>query len=164
MKTILFFIFCLFVQINTIKAQLPSPLYILFENGKQETYYYADKSIDVPVAGQNGGPSGILTDIYHFAPLTLSRPNHLETQIYGGRGLSLDAFNRDDFNIIESSQLSAYNPKTYDELVLIFLSIPLDQQRNYFWDRDVYIVEKIKTDKYKIIKVFPDPYISGIKF
>lgn len=147
-----FFVFCIQYANAQAYLQIPSPIYILFENSITAR---AVKGLD-GIVYDNHQDTGQRYDKYCF--MSKKATGHVNTsrnQIYGGAAVCLATIDRANFTTIDSSQLSNYNIKTHDQLVDIFVNIPIRQQAQYFWDRDIYVVEPLRNNKYKIIKVLP---------
>jgi hypothetical protein len=159
-KIILFFAFLVFCSQNA-KTQTNPPLYVLFDKSVPQVYCEFEKETDL-TEDELWSQNVPAYDIYHFLTTTTDMPYSHIDGVYGGYRLRLITLDKTQYTTITGAQLSNYNIKTYDQLVEMFVPVPLEETEAYFHNREVYVVERIKgvTPTYRILKVRPYQYIK----
>jgi hypothetical protein len=164
MKKIAIFLilFLSFLQKNIIAQPTNNtPLYMMFD--QQQTLITTKLYKNPEFRTSN---DGFHTVIYQYAfgfiPKFVDNMKDSYTYLYGNGFLNLITLDKNNFVVLTQAQLANYNIKTHDELAEYFRLTPIKikDQKKYFWERKVYIIEKIygknNTIWYHKYKVEPD--------
>ena len=142
--TLILFLFLFLCQI--VKAQqVAEPLYLMFDTNTTLTTAKLSKHINVRTSN-DAFHTVIYQDSFNFIPKYIDgMTNFLYTHLYGGSLLGLITLDKNNPMILTQAQLASYNIKTHDELAEYFRLTPIKKadQKQYFWEREVYIIEKI---------------------
>jgi hypothetical protein len=146
MKKLLLFLCIYFLLNNAFAQQTPNePLYLMFDTNLTLNTAKMRKYIDSKQSN-DGFKTFFYQDIFKFTPKSVDgMANHSYSYLYGGGFLGLITIDKNNPVVLNQAQLANYNIKTHDELAEYFRLTPIKikDQKQYFWEREVYIIEKV---------------------